>query len=47
MLLLSLSCYSMSPAVPLVVEYEIENLGNIRYYLAPKIGEGNEGEDEE
>jgi len=28
---------SMSPEVPLVVEYKIENLGHVRYYLAPKI----------
>lgn len=24
---------------PLVVEYEIENLGSLKYYLAPKINE--------
>jgi proliferating cell nuclear antigen len=30
---------SMSPDVPLVVEYQIEELGWIRYYLAPKIEE--------
>jgi len=29
----------MSPDVPLVVEYKIENLGYVRYYLAPKIEE--------
>lgn len=28
---------SMSPEVPLVVEYKIENLGHVRYFLAPKI----------
>jgi len=28
---------SMSPEVPVVVEYSIGNLGYIRYYLAPKI----------
>ncbi|KAL5287777.1 PCNA family protein [Megaselia abdita] len=28
---------SMSADVPLVVEYRIEDLGHIRYYLAPKI----------
>jgi len=28
---------SMSPEVPLVVEFKIEDLGYIRYYLAPKI----------
>lgn len=30
-------CLSMSPDVPLVVEYQIPDLGYIRYYLAPKI----------
>jgi len=29
----------MSGDVPLVVEYQIEDLGYIRYYLAPKIEE--------
>jgi proliferating cell nuclear antigen len=29
----------MSPDVPLVVEYAIEDIGHIRYYLAPKIEE--------
>merc|ERR1711865_967704 len=28
---------SLSKDVPLVVEYRIEDLGHIRYYLAPKI----------
>ena len=28
---------SMSPDVPLVVEYNIGDLGCMRYYLAPKI----------
>merc|ERR1711937_839037 len=28
---------SMSPEVPLVVEYRIGDIGHIRYYLAPKI----------
>jgi len=28
---------SMSADVPLVVEYKIENMGYVRYYLAPKI----------
>jgi len=32
-------CLKMSPDVPLVVEYKIENLGYVRYYLAPKIEE--------
>lgn len=27
----------MSPEVPLVVEYKIEDIGHVRYYLAPKI----------
>jgi len=35
----------MSPDVPLVVEYEIEEIGHIRFYLAPKISE--EGEEVE
>lgn len=30
---------SMSPDIPIVVEYPIEKLGHIRYYLAPKIDE--------
>jgi proliferating cell nuclear antigen len=30
-------CLSMSADVPLVVEYQIPDLGHIRYYLAPKI----------
>jgi len=28
---------SMSPDVPLVVEYKIGDIGHVRYYLAPKI----------
>merc|ERR1719328_989046 len=28
---------SMSPEVPLVVEFKIGDIGHIRYYLAPKI----------
>ncbi|CAG0890988.1 unnamed protein product [Darwinula stevensoni] len=28
---------SLSPDVPLVVEYKIEDIGYVRYYLAPKI----------
>mmetsp|Transcript_24423 Transcript_24423/g.30057 ORF Transcript_24423/g.30057 Transcript_24423/m.30057 type:complete len:260 (+) Transcript_24423:87-866(+) len=31
---------SMSPDVPIVVEYPIEDSGHIKYYLAPKIDEG-------
>ncbi|RUS33035.1 proliferating cell nuclear antigen, C-terminal domain-containing protein [Jimgerdemannia flammicorona] len=30
---------SMSNEVPLLVEYKLDNLGYVRYYLAPKIGE--------
>jgi len=30
---------SLSPDLPLVVEYEIDPLGYVRYYLAPKIDE--------
>jgi len=32
----------MSPDVPLVVEYAIEDMGHIRFYLAPKIEEEEE-----
>jgi proliferating cell nuclear antigen len=28
---------SMSPDVPIVVEYPIDTFGYVRYYLAPKI----------
>jgi proliferating cell nuclear antigen len=28
---------SLSPDVPLMVEYKMEELGHIRFYLAPKI----------
>ena len=30
---------SMSNEVPLLVEYRVNDVGHIRYYLAPKIGE--------
>lgn len=30
-------CLSMGPDVPLMCSYEIDNLGDIAYYLAPKI----------
>merc|ERR1719428_1536989 len=30
---------SMSPEVPLMVEYSIDDIGYVRYYLAPKIEE--------
>jgi len=33
---------SMSPDVPIVVEYPIEEIGHIKYYLAPKIDEADE-----
>jgi proliferating cell nuclear antigen len=33
---------SMSPDVPIVVEYPIGDFGYIKYYLAPKIDEGND-----
>jgi len=33
---------SMSPDVPLVVEYKIGEIGHIRYYLAPRIGDDEE-----
>lgn len=29
----------LAPDIPLVVQYEIERLGVLRYYLAPKIHE--------
>jgi proliferating cell nuclear antigen len=34
----------MSPDVPLVVEYGIEDMGQIRFYLAPKIEEDEEAQ---
>ncbi|GMH57214.1 hypothetical protein TrVE_jg11566 [Triparma verrucosa] len=33
---------SMSPDVPVVVEYPIEQIGHIKYYLAPKIDDAEE-----
>ncbi|KFM77180.1 Proliferating cell nuclear antigen, partial [Stegodyphus mimosarum] len=33
---------SLSPDVPLVVEYKIEEIGYIRYYLAPKIEDADD-----
>uniref|UniRef100_T1JGW4 DNA sliding clamp PCNA n=1 Tax=Strigamia maritima TaxID=126957 RepID=T1JGW4_STRMM len=33
---------SMSSDVPLVVEYKLEDMGYVRYYLAPKIEDGDE-----
>lgn len=38
---------SMVPGLPMVVEYEIENFGYLRFYLAPKIDGDGEDEDEE
>lgn len=32
---------SMSPDVPVVIEYPIEDVGYVKYYLAPKIDEDN------
>jgi proliferating cell nuclear antigen len=34
---------SMSPDIPVVVEYPINDVGHIRFYLAPKIEEDEEG----
>ncbi|KAI9360457.1 proliferating cell nuclear antigen, C-terminal domain-containing protein [Zopfochytrium polystomum] len=34
---------SMSNEVPLLVEYKVSEVGHIRYYLAPKIGDDEEG----
>ena len=31
----------MSPDVPLVVEYDMGEVGCMRYYLAPKIDDGD------
>jgi len=33
---------SMSPELPMVVEYKIGEVGHIRYYLAPRIGDEEE-----
>ena len=30
----------MAPETPLVVEYEVDKLGTLKYYLAPKINDG-------
>ncbi|XP_022673339.1 proliferating cell nuclear antigen-like [Varroa jacobsoni] len=35
-------CLSMSADVPLVVEYKIENMGHLRFYLAPKIDDSED-----
>lgn len=34
---------SMSPDVPIVVEYPIEDFGHVKYFLAPKIDDDEEG----
>lgn len=33
----------MSAETPLVVEFKIEKLGSLKFYLAPKINEEEEG----
>lgn len=33
---------SMSPEVPLVVEYKVAEMGHLRYYLAPKLEDDND-----
>lgn len=30
---------SMSPGLPIVVEYPIDNIGHVKFYLAPKVDE--------
>jgi len=35
---------SMSPALPIVVEYPIEQIGHVKYYLAPKVEEDGDEE---
>lgn len=35
----------MSPGLPIVIEYPIEQLGHVKYYLAPKMEEDEEGEE--
>lgn len=36
---------SLSTEAPLMVEYSLENLGHIRYYLAPKIDDEDKKDD--
>ena len=36
----------MSSDVPMVVEYPIDDMGHVKYYLAPKIDENNQEDDE-
>jgi proliferating cell nuclear antigen len=33
---------SMSPGLPIVVEYPIDQIGHVKYYLAPKVEEDGE-----
>merc|ERR1711990_1375326 len=33
---------SLSPEVPLVVEYDIDDIGHVKYFLAPKIEDEDE-----
>lgn len=33
---------SMSPDTPLVVEFKVEKLGSMKFYLAPKLNEESE-----
>ena len=33
---------SMSPEMPIVVEYPVENMGHVKYYLAPKVDDDEE-----
>lgn len=35
-------CLSMSADVPLVVEYKIDSMGHLRFYLAPKIDDSED-----
>jgi len=32
----------LSPEVPLVVEYDIDDIGHVKYFLAPKIEDEEE-----
>ena len=36
---------SLAKELPIVVEYKIEKMGFLRFYLAPKIEEGDEEEE--
>lgn len=37
---------SMSPEVPVVIQYPIQEIGHVKFYLAPKIEEDARAEDE-